>query len=1074
MRFFGPLVLILVGLAALNCSEAQTASPNPASQTKDNGVFTPENYTGDPYIFELIETQVRFEADGRGQRDLTTRVRIQSESAVREFGLQVYSYASSFESLDVLSVRVRKPDGTTLETPPSDIQELDTAVSRAAPMYSDQREKHIAVKSLAVSDVVELHLRWTIHDPMAPGHFWYDHSLYRAGICLRETLKIDVPTNVAVKLRSPDPQPTVREEGGRRIYAFQTSNLKKLEESKIPAWERNFHGEPPPDVQLSSFASWEEVGKWFGALMQSKVTVTPEMQAKYNELTKGKNSEEEKVRVLYEFVSTRFRYIGVDLGLSRFTPHSAAEVLSNRYGDCKDKHVLFAALLQAAGITAYPALISSRFRIDPSLPTMSVFDHVITAIPRGSGYEFLDSTPEVAPFGALVLSIRDRHALVIPAGLQAQLVKTPVDLPFPAYERFRMDSSIDANGTVEATMHLENRGDGELAMRLAYHTVPQNRWETLTQALVGRLGYAGTVSDVKVTQAEDTGMPFSVDLTYRRTDYPDWKNHRFTLPFPSVLIPSLNEEQKLSKEPLPLGSPTRITFETSVKLPPGYSATAPANVEKKTDFAEFSATYSIEKGVLKGVFNLQTLQREMPGSQRGEYSSLVKIIDETARRYIFVNEIHASDSQGSSSAPGKPHQPSSTAKPIYEAADRADKDNNFSVSAQLYEQVTALDPNFADAWNRLAFAYGKVGKIQMEEAAFRKALALDPASRWAHYNLGNVLMAQKRYDEAISEYQKEIQSKSNNSLVHLNLGRVFVLSGQPDKGIPELEIAAGLMPKNPAVQFNLGLAYAKTGQPEKAAQAFIQSVELEPTVERKNSVAYEMAMNKLKLDQAEKYAESAIETVAAKTKDLSLDNLSNDDVRVPSSLGAYWDTLGWVKFQEGDLAAAEKYVRSAWQVRSIGEIGDHLGQIYEKQGQKEEAEKFYAMAMAAPGAMAETQLRLGSLVGGSVEADRMAKEATASLAESHTIAIKNAKGAEGTGEFWVLVVPGLKISAAKFISGDAELRGLTDILQSTMFPETFPDDKEIKLLRRGKLTCLKNADPCRLLVSSAETVRSVN
>jgi hypothetical protein len=76
MRFFGPLVLILLGLAALNCSEAQTASPNPASQTKDNGVFTSENYAGDPYIFELIETQVRFEADGRGQRDLTTRVRI--------------------------------------------------------------------------------------------------------------------------------------------------------------------------------------------------------------------------------------------------------------------------------------------------------------------------------------------------------------------------------------------------------------------------------------------------------------------------------------------------------------------------------------------------------------------------------------------------------------------------------------------------------------------------------------------------------------------------------------------------------------------------------------------------------------------------------------------------------------------------------------------------------------------------------------------------------------------------------------------------------------------------------------
>jgi tetratricopeptide (TPR) repeat protein len=141
------------------------------------------------------------------------------------------------------------------------------------------------------------------------------------------------------------------------------------------------------------------------------------------------------------------------------------------------------------------------------------------------------------------------------------------------------------------------------------------------------------------------------------------------------------------------------------------------------------------------------------------------------------------------------------------------------------------------------------------------------------------------------------------------------------------------------VQFNLGLAYAKTGPPEKAAEALNRSVELEPTAERKNSVAYEMAINKLQLDQAEKYVTSAIEYVAGQTKDLSLDHLSSEDVRLPGRVGEYWDTLGWVKFQQGKLSDAEKYVRSAWQVRSIGEIGDHLGQIYERQGKRQRQSK---------------------------------------------------------------------------------------------------------------------------------------
>ena len=39
-----------------------------------------------------------------------------------------------------------------VETPASDIQEVDSAVSREAPMYTDQRERHIAIKSLSVGD----------------------------------------------------------------------------------------------------------------------------------------------------------------------------------------------------------------------------------------------------------------------------------------------------------------------------------------------------------------------------------------------------------------------------------------------------------------------------------------------------------------------------------------------------------------------------------------------------------------------------------------------------------------------------------------------------------------------------------------------------------------------------------------------------------------------------------------------------------------------------------------------------------------------------------------------------------
>ena len=66
---------------------------------------------------------------------------------------------------------------------------------------------------------------------------------------------------------------------------------------------------------------------------------------------------------------TEFRYIGIAFGVERYQPHFAAEVLANQYGDCKDKHTLLASLLNAAGIKAYPALISTERDIDAEMPS---------------------------------------------------------------------------------------------------------------------------------------------------------------------------------------------------------------------------------------------------------------------------------------------------------------------------------------------------------------------------------------------------------------------------------------------------------------------------------------------------------------------------------------------------------------------------------------------------------------------------------------------------------------------------------------------------------------------------------
>jgi tetratricopeptide (TPR) repeat protein len=733
---------------------SSTFSPEQAPQASPAVSYAPANHSTDdsyakePYVYDLVQTAVRFEPDGKGYRDLILRVRIQSESAVHEFGLLVYSFSSKFESLEVVYAHVRKPDGTVIETPASDVQELDSAVSREAPMYTDEREKHIAIKSLAIGDILEVHLHWTLNDPIAPGHFWFDYSYFRAGICLKEILEINVPRSLAVKLRNSDPQPTTREEGDRRIYAFQAANLKKFEESKIPEWEKNYHGIDPPDVQLSSFSSWDEIGQWFGNLARPKATVTAEIRAKADEVTKGKATDDEKLHALYDFVSARYRYIGVDLGLTRYTPHSAVDVLANRYGDCKDKHTLFAALLYAIGIPAYPILISSKFRLDASFPSPSLFDHVMTAIPRGDTFLILDTTPEVAPFGLLVANLRDRQALVISTPTPARLVTTPADPPFDSFEHFKIDSSLDAKGTLDGKMHLELRGDAELVFRLTYRSTPQNRWQELTQNIVARMGFGGTVSDVSVSQPEDTAQPFSVSCSYHRTDFSDWKNHRISLPSPPVFIATLTEEQKLSKNSLPLGTPSDVIHEATIRLPSDLSAVVPPNVSRKTEFAEFSANYSFKDSVLHGTIHLKTLLREVPGEKRSDFSSLATTINDSESRYIPVNGKFPDGGNFQANLMGL--DPS-----------------NPEVMISRLEEALADNPNNRMGLFMLSQAYTRAGRPKDAVAILEKALADAPEDAGGlYFALGQAYLAVPDTDKAMANYQKALGDDPKPALLN--------------------------------------------------------------------------------------------------------------------------------------------------------------------------------------------------------------------------------------------------------------------------------------------------------------------
>jgi tetratricopeptide (TPR) repeat protein/transglutaminase-like putative cysteine protease len=1055
------------------------------AQTPSKAEVKPD-YSKEALIFENSITRIVFENDGTGTRDSSARIRIQSDAGVQRYALLTFAYQNSIESLDIDYVRVVKPDASIVVTPPENTQDITAEITRGAPFYSDLREKHVAVKGLSVGDRLEFKSHWTVTKPLAPGQFWYAYNFTHNDIILHEQLQISVPRERAMKWKSRDLQPVIAEEGTRRVFTWTSSELahKSTGQEKTDQETTMYQAArgklPPADVHLSTFQSWEEVGRWYGSLQQERVKPSPEVRTRAAELTKGAGDDNAKLLAIYKYVSTQFHYIGIAFGIGRYQPHPAAEVLSNQYGDCKDKHTLFASLLDAAGIKAYPALISSAHELDLDVPSPGQFDHVIGVVPQASGFLWFDTTTEVAPFAYLVKPLRDKQALVIQDNKPPSLVATPLDPPSKLSQTFTLNGKLDDTGTLTGKIDRTVRGDDtELLFRSAFRRTPMPQWKDLIQQISYGSGFAGDVSVVTVSSPEKTDEPFRLAYSYTRKDYPDWSGRQISSPLP----PFLGQTLEKPANPIILGELGTMQYESHVELPKGYSPELPANLDLKEDFADYYASYTVKDGVLITERHFVVKLREVPLSKYDAYKKFAKAVSDDHERYIAISLVTSS---GTSSATTRsyqdeiwelPYSKNPEAARAYDQAREAFQKHDPKAEVASLQHAVAIDPKFTRAWLWLGEIFKFMRRPETAANAYRRAIDVDqqPVSYKA---LGFVLMDMNKFEDALPVWQSllKIQPASVDGLSAL--GRTFFNLKRYAEASAAIERAITLAPDRPALYVQLGSAYLLAGNSDKSTAAFKKALEIDPRPLWFNDVAYALADANKQLPQALDYAERAVREEEEASAKVLLSDLKKDDLGYTRSLAAYWDTLGWVRFRMGNYEKAEKYLNAAWVLSEGAVEADHLGQLYEQQDKKQAAIHLYQLALAStekPGAtnsLPETRARLEHLSPGA-SASASLSTAAAELTTIRTFKLDGLAAESVSAEYFLLFAAGSKIEDVKFISGDDTLQSALKVIPSIPFNVAFPDDGPTRLLRRAIIAC-SPVSGCKLVLFTPDSVRSVN
>lgn len=398
----------------------------------DEKLLTPaadaeEKHKGQDYYFIGRQQVVKVAPTGRTTKFSQEIIHVLTQSGAKDWSWRRLYYSPGFERVELASVRVRKADGTMSEA----YRRADyDAGGGSGNLYYLRRYAYVEVPPLEPGDVVEY--AWIETevggDNFREGYFgalWYFQSSVDV-----ERARYVVLSEPAMPLFAAEPKvdglkKRDEEQDGVRVRAWEAENLARVStDRKMPGRAEVF-----AHVLVSTYETWEQVGKWWWNLIEDQLVVDAEITALVNQLTRGKKDDLEKVRVIHEWVVKNTRYVGIEFGVHGWKPYRTTLCLRRRFGDCKDKASLIKVMLNAAGIDANLVLIRTRRLggVAQAPANLAVFNHAIAYVPKFD--LFLDGTAEFSGTKELPFSDQGQLSLIVADGGGVTVRITPVDAP---------------------------------------------------------------------------------------------------------------------------------------------------------------------------------------------------------------------------------------------------------------------------------------------------------------------------------------------------------------------------------------------------------------------------------------------------------------------------------------------------------------------------------------------------------------------------------------------------------------------------------------------------------------------
>lgn len=430
--------------------------------------------------------------------------------------------------------------------------------------------------------------------------------------------------------------PKISSNGNLKVLEWSINNIiPSTTDNYLPAWT-----DVNPHIQFSEYQNWAEVVKWSMEVQKNTQSLSGNLKKEIQTLKeKAKGDQNKLVELATRMVQNDIRYTGIETGIHTHKPHAPSQVYAQKYGDCKDKSLLLASILQSCSIEANLVSIDTYWgkNLDKYLPSPGLFNHVVLQTKIDGKLFFID--PTMSNQGG---NIKDNYFPDYGKGLiTAPNITQLTDLPKSksgktnVFEEYKLGKIGKPSTLYVESKYTLDKADGMRA------SLAQYSFAELEESYIDfyQKQYKGTTVELKdsvqvfddIVKNELTiKESYTINDAWTKTDS---TSERYSASIYSYFLKNnLPDIDKIArKNPTALSFPSDVEYTSTVHFPSKWSLESEKyTLDRNAYFCDVESSYNDLDSTFTQRFNYHSKQDNIAPAQSAEYMADYKKISNSS------------------------------------------------------------------------------------------------------------------------------------------------------------------------------------------------------------------------------------------------------------------------------------------------------------------------------------------------------------------------------------------------------------------------------------------------------------